>query len=365
MYLGFAFLALNIFFLTSCTKSNVNENPEISSGSLLENDTIPNAENNPERVAGTPPARSHTAMTYDSTRQVVIMFGGLNSIDYLNDTWEYDGNQWYQVNMLNAPPPRIRHKLAYDQNRQVTVLFGGEFWREEEQIIFGDLWEYDSHEWIQVQAAEMPSPRILFVMEYYPPEKAIFIAGGNDGGATSTSGTNGDAWLYDGHFWPGGIHIQESRNNDLLSLNFKMPYDEAIFDTKHGNLLLVMGSGETLEFNGLTWKPHLLQIDFSNEPGRYSEQGALSYDDNRGVIVLFGGLASKLGTDSYPVNETWEYDGEIWIQVHPTNPPTPRYGHTMVYDEARKVIVLFGGIDADGNRLNDTWEYDGTTWIEK
>jgi hypothetical protein len=37
----------------------------------------------------------------------------------------------------------------------------------------------------------------------------------------------------------------------------------------------------------------------------------------------------------------------------------------MIYDEARHVVVLFGGLGKDGQYLDDTWEYDGSIWIQK
>ncbi len=65
--------------------------------------------------------------------------------------------------------------------------------------------------------------------------------------------------------------------------------------------------------------------------------------------------------------ETWEYNGESWHRATPLQSPSSRYGHSLVYDEQRKVIVLFGG-SSHGvltQSLNDTWEYDGMTWVQR
>ncbi|MCA9933918.1 MAG: hypothetical protein H6662_00165 [Ardenticatenaceae bacterium] len=365
VFLSIPLLAFLICLLASCTESNTTNvsNSDDNLTQLLEASSIQSPRN---KTLGTPPIRSNAAMTYDNNRQVVIMFGGSNSSNYLNDTWEYDGTHWYQVNTLTLPTSRIRHELAYDSSRQITVLFGGGIWESGDMSVFGDLWEYDGYEWMQIESEEMPSPRVSFVMGYYPPEKAVFIAGGKDDGPTTTSGTNGDAWLYDGHFWPGGIHSQESRNGKLLNYYFNIPNTEMIFDTNTGKLIIVSGGGNLLEFDGSNWEYYPLDITINEGAGRVRQQDwSLSYDQNRDVIVLFGGLSAKAGADSFPLNDTWEYNGTQWYQVNPTNSPTPRYGHAMVYDEARQVIVLFGGIDADGNYLNDTWEYGGTTWIQR
>jgi len=57
-----------------------------------------------------------------------------------------------------------------------------------------------------------------------------------------------------------------------------------------------------------------------------------------------------------------------WTQLRPSAAPSARGGHSMVYDFARKKVVLFGGIDDTDDRttlLNDTWVYDpaSNTWV--
>jgi hypothetical protein len=70
-------------------------------------------------------------------------------------------------------------------------------------------------------------------------------------------------------------------------------------------------------------------------------------------VLLFGGV----GVEG-PLQDTWELtttwqptcDGDTCG----TTPPA-RSGHRMAFDEARKVVVLFGG--SDGTPLRDTWEW--------
>jgi hypothetical protein len=61
----------------------------------------------------------------------------------------------------------------------------------------------------------------------------------------------------------------------------------------------------------------------------------------------------------------WEYDGEKWYQPSVEARPPARLYHSMTYDEAGSVVVLFGGLGKDGQYLDDTWEYDGSIWIQK
>ncbi|MEW5988655.1 MAG: hypothetical protein AB1791_18665 [Chloroflexota bacterium] len=89
---------------------------------------------------------------------------------------------------------------------------------------------------------------------------------------------------------------------------------------------------------------------------------AMAYDSARGVAVLFG------GTDGWTTfSDTWEWSSALlqWSQKFTTHVPPSRYGHAMVYDEARGVVVMFGGNGSGGgNYMNDLWEFDGSDWSE-
>lgn len=83
----------------------------------------------------------------------------------------------------------------------------------------------------------------------------------------------------------------------------------------------------------------------------------MSYDAARKRVVLFGGQ-TVLGRP----NDTWEWDGHAWAEVADTG-PSGRTWFDMVYDDARQRLVLFGGSDEGGAR-NDTWEWDGEDWTQ-
>src|ERR1700732_706867 len=52
-----------------------------------------------------PPARQFAAMTFDSTRNRTVLFGGGNSAFVnLSDTWEFDGVNWVQRTPATSPP---------------------------------------------------------------------------------------------------------------------------------------------------------------------------------------------------------------------------------------------------------------------
>jgi hypothetical protein len=105
---------------------------------------------------------------------------------------------------------------------------------------------------------------------------------------------------------------------------------------------------DTWEWDGNNW----IQRFVSGPTARLNH--AMAYDSARGVTVLFGGYDGKED------GETWEWDGNTWT-LRATTGPSPRIMHAMAYDSARGVTVLFGG-GSGGNGLQDTWEWDGSTW---
>jgi hypothetical protein len=57
------------------------------------------------------------------------------------------------------------------------------------------------------------------------------------------------------------------------------------------------------------------------------------------------------------MDDTWEWDGNEWKYRMPLHKPAARFWHTMAYDSAREVVVLFGGGEHGLGGLGNTWEY--------
>lgn len=100
--------------------------------------------------------RVYHAMTYDSARQVAVLFGGIGGG---RETWEWDGNGWALASM-SGPIQRENTALAYDSVREETVLFGG--WTQDggEIRIVNDTWTWDGAAWEQKQV-QGPPARVL------------------------------------------------------------------------------------------------------------------------------------------------------------------------------------------------------------
>jgi hypothetical protein len=67
------------------------------------------------------------------------MFGGFdNVVGFANDTREYDGVNWTQVTTASSPSARDAHAMTYDSARGKVVIFGGY-----DGSNVNDTWEYD------------------------------------------------------------------------------------------------------------------------------------------------------------------------------------------------------------------------------
>ena len=106
----------------------------------------------------------------------------------------------------------------------------------------------------------------------------------------------------------------------------------------------------------------LLPLSWPPQLGR----SALAFDSRRNKVVLFGG--------DTPVYQTWEWDGTDGTWTNRTPSPVPvswpnaRMEHSMSFDSARGVVVLFGGsLFWGGPFVNDLWEWDGSagTWTNR
>jgi hypothetical protein len=80
--------------------------------------------------------------------------------------------------------------------------------------------------------------------------------------------------------------------------------------------------------------------------------------DGRGLLV-FGGVAG--GTD---LDDTWSFDGTRWDLRLPVSAPPEMRQHRMVWDEARRRVVLVGG-PVSTPLPAQTWEWDGMTWLRR
>jgi hypothetical protein len=108
------------------------------------------------------------------------------------------------------------------------------------------------------------------------------------------------------------------------------------------------------------------KVGSSNTPSsRYLH--AAAFDEARKVVVVFGGISGDLSSGSPAVNQdTWEWSPATGKWTNRTTAgaiPDSRSGAAMVYDSIRAKLILFGGRAGSGSNLEDTWEWDPTTGV--
>jgi hypothetical protein len=84
---------------------------------------------------------------------------------------------------------------------------------------------------------------------------------------------------------------------------------------------------------------------------------AMAYDDARRVVLMFGGSGSTTFGD------LWSWDGTRWMRLSTSGPPA-RDDAVVVFDSRRQRLVVFGGRSGQ-TLLSDTWEWDGASWSQK
>lgn len=400
--------------------------------------------------AAHPAARIVHGMAYDVVRRAVLLFGGASAAGDLGDTWSWDGVNWVQLTPAIAPPARSGHAMAADWNRGRVVLFGG---RSNATLAeFDDTWEWDGTDWTQIQPVIRPSPRSQSSMAAARQPGGLLLFGGYGGESVFA-----DTWSWDGTTWrklgdglqPGavGAIVADHVRGHLLSFGAprgspatpsnetwigngvdwtlrptglspsarwtSMACDEArqeivlfggrinaplsdtwvwdgngwtqrlppqsppaglyrmVYDPVRQVVLLcdvpATGLIDVWQWNGVTWS---LRPAATRPPPRWGS--AMEYDVANQRLVLFGGYQAVCGalcTNVVNFADTWLWDGFTWTQASTAIRPTGRTGATMLYDRVRQRTYLLGGLSVFslGEYLGfwpiaDWWEWDGAGW---
>jgi hypothetical protein len=291
------------------------------------------------RVSDNPPMANRGMRTvYDSHRDVVVMFGGWldQTGEHTNLTWEFDGVVWQQIDTSTSPPARIWHGMAYDSTRQVVVLYGG----EDQSTVLYDTWEYDGSTWTQVVTPNFAAASYGFGMAFDSCRERVVLYGGN--------GDNSITWEYDGLDWQQVLTTNFPGHNFLTAMVFDAGRCRAIlfgggnnqtweydgvdweqvitphqplsrwahamaYNPLSGKVVLFGGYGpeypsgealgDTWEYDGVDW----LETSPPGSPAA-REQHTMAFDSVSGKVLLFGGFGR---------GDTWLYGptGRLYLPV--------------------------------------------------
>jgi hypothetical protein len=143
-----------------------------------------------------PPGLETPAMAYDKGRGVTVMFGGWNGTSpgtMYDRTYEYDGVDWVRRSPATVPTARYDAACVYDDGRGRVVLAGGYAGAAGGMQ---DTWEYDGNDWTQVLAAGGPPKVTGGYAACSPLLQATMYFGGS--GPAATGGSANETWLYTG-----------------------------------------------------------------------------------------------------------------------------------------------------------------------
>ena len=204
-----------------------------------------------------------------------------------------------------------------------------------------------------MKATSGPGKRANFGMVYDNSNEETILNGGYGPGIErsyflSTGPEQIDTWIWDGDKW-------QIKNMKPLNIN-----NHALTFNKSNKQLTLFGgslggnrSDNTYILMDDEWK---LKIPSGMVPEARTGH-TMVYDELRKTVILFGGTLVRFPGGQVPLDDTWEWNGEAWSKLQ-VNGPEPRWGHKMVYDENCEAILLFGGTNGT-KYFDDTWIWEG------
>ncbi len=201
--------------------------------------------------------------------------------------------------------------------------------------------------WRKVFPKNSPSARAYSAMAYDPVSKKVVLFSGFDGSTYPN-----DTWTFDGITWS----RQKTKVAPSGRAGASMAFDRVT------RKLVLFGGYNGAQYLGDTWLWDEVASTWTLAHPKSSPTAVtgpmLFTDPKNGHVDQFGGFDGKL----YQLT-TWRWTGTNWLELHPANIPGARSIAVAALDNARKNVVLFGGLG--DVRTDNTWTWDGTNWTEQ
>jgi hypothetical protein len=223
-----------------------------------------------------------------------------------------------------------------------AILFGG--YNEGVSVYLDDTWSFDGQVWTQLKPPSSPPAASQSAIATLGASLLLF--GGNE----PSMNVGNDTWSF-----------SEDRWTEEELTEAPPPRSSAGVAVLGSTVLLFGGYGEaqtslqdTWLWNGTSWSElHPKTVPPVRDSAAMAALG--------GKAVMFGGENTGLNL-TVALGDTWLWDGSNWEQVYPSHSPQARLSPGFAAVGA--VLLLFGGLDDNGNALGDTWTWDGTDWTE-
>ena len=135
---------------------------------------------------------------YDSVRQRVVAYGGVNAAGPRAGLWQWNGAAWSPATEgTMTPGPRAWVAIAFDEARGQLVFFGGAD-SEGGGNPFGDTWLWDGANWTKQTPSRGPDARYGHAMTYDAQRERVVLVGGYGAGAPAA---RNDVWEWNGKIW--------------------------------------------------------------------------------------------------------------------------------------------------------------------
>ncbi|MCX5999762.1 MAG: kelch repeat-containing protein [Chloroflexi bacterium] len=275
----------------------------------------------------TAPARYSVVAGYNSAKNILIVFGGVDSSGYIKmDLWlltnanglEGTAPTWFNLVLGGtAPSTRLGTASAYDEANDNMIFFGGGSYAESGATLYDEIWVIrdvtsSSPSWCELSAVgTSPSARRDASAVYDAANNRMIVFGGNTstGNPPALSGLLNDTWV--------------------LS-----------------------------NANGIGGTPTWSRLNTSTQPAARAGRTAGFDSTNKRMLVFAGG-----GADGIVKNDVWVLTnaGETtssWAQYDDgtSSAPAARAYHSAVYaGGAKNRMIVFGGNSGGGNLTNDVW----------
>ena len=245
-----------------------------------------------------PTWRNWAGVAYDTTRDVLVINGGLQDANTsFDETWEWDGQSWAKFTGA-GPGGREGALMAYDAARETTILFGG----AADMDVLGDTWAWDGAQWTQI-SKQGPPARFPGGLVYDSARQEVLLYSGHFAEATGEFIDYDDLWAWDGTSWREIIQNQPTPGHRTHSA--------MAFDPNTQRVLLISSGSQTFLSDVWAWDgTHWTQVEASNTPTRSGHH--VAYDAARDTFVLFGGVDRPGGK---ALSDTSECDRTDWACI--------------------------------------------------
>lgn len=285
-------------------------------------------------------------MVYDSQRDRFVMASGSTLTIF-----DLSGSGAWSTTPIAGTPPssRFAPSFTYDAGNDRIVCFGGDG-----DSLLNDVWSVNlsgTPTWVQITPSGTPPTGRSSANVVYDPAGARMIVCGGDTGVYHAVP---DVWALSLGGAPAWTDITPSvpgpSSRDGAAV---------VLDPVHNRMLMQGGSDPdarlwALDLGGIpSWS---VIATTGAVPGSRSGH-TLSYDASRDRVLIYGGSTDVPSVyPSYPSADLRALDlaTGVWTDLVDTR-PSPRHGHTAVYDAPRQRMVMFGGGSYAGEGQNETW----------